>query len=170
MPVDMSRYPPNWSRISREIRFIRDKGICQQCGLRHGDIIARSSIDASRWMRYDEHIDTYYDMNANSIRLSEIPAEFADAKYHRVVLTVHHIGAPMRDGSPGNPHDKMDCRDENLTSLCQRCHLIADLPTHMLHAKETRLRKRQEALDAAGQQPMYAENSPLEAVKQKGNG
>lgn len=55
----------------------------------------------------------------------------------RVVLTVAHVG-PTK-------HDKMDCRDEALKSLCQRCHLAEDRQDHMLKASETRRRKRVQA-------------------------
>jgi len=41
----------------------------------------------------------------------------------RVVLTCAHLGTPHADGTPGDKHDKMDVRDENLAALCQRCHL-----------------------------------------------
>lgn len=64
-----------------------------------------------------------------------------------VVLTVAHLGAPLPDGTPGNKHDKMDVREENLAALCQRCHLNYDRDEHMLNAARTRDRKRR----AAGQ-------------------
>ena len=60
----------------------------------------------------------------------------------KVILTVHHLGWPKPDNQPGDPHDKFDCRDENLVALCQRCHLWADLDSHMAHAAETRRRKK----------------------------
>ena len=63
----------------------------------------------------------------------------------RVVLTVMHLGVPYPDGRPGDPHDKMDVRDENLISGCQACHLLYDLPEHMKNAARTRRRKRIEA-------------------------
>lgn len=37
-------------------------------------------------------------------------------------VSVHHIGAPYADGGTGNPHDKHDCRRENLMALCKQCH------------------------------------------------
>lgn len=43
-----------------------------------------------------------------------------------VVLTVHHLGVPWPDGTPGDPDNKRDCRPENLKVLCQRCHLNAE--------------------------------------------
>lgn len=73
----------------------------------------------------------------------------------RIVLTVHHLGAPQPDGSPGNPHDKADCRPENLVCLCQRCHLLADLDIHMQNARRTRERKRRETDAEIGQMQLW---------------
>lgn len=61
---------------------------------------------------------------------------------HRRTMGVHHVGAPKDDGSPGDPHDKLDIRPVNLLALCAACHLKRDLPIHVLHAAETRRRKR----------------------------
>lgn len=63
----------------------------------------------------------------------------------KVVLTTAHIGAPQADGRPGNPHDKMDVRPENLRSWCQRCHLNYDREDHIKNAAATRRRKRERA-------------------------
>jgi hypothetical protein len=62
-----------------------------------------------------------------------------------VVLTTAHIGAPHADGTPGDKHDKMDVRDENLLALCQGCHLREDIADHVLNAAWTRRRKQVEA-------------------------
>jgi 5-methylcytosine-specific restriction endonuclease McrA len=61
-----------------------------------------------------------------------------------VVLTVAHLGVPNTDGTPGDVHDKMDVRDENLAALCQRCHLRYDRDEHSRNASRTRLRRRVE--------------------------
>ena len=45
----------------------------------------------------------------------------------RVVLTVAHLN-----------HDPMDCRDENLRAMCQRCHLRYDSKLHVTHARAKR--------------------------------
>lgn len=52
----------------------------------------------------------------------------------RVVLTVAHLN-----------HDPMDCRDENLKAMCQRCHLRYDAPLHRRHAALTRRRHKIES-------------------------
>ena len=62
----------------------------------------------------------------------------------KVVLTIAHLGTPHTDGRAGDKHDKMDCRDENLAALCQRCHLRYDIQEHVQNAARTRLRRRVE--------------------------
>lgn len=63
----------------------------------------------------------------------------------KVVLTVAHLGADREDGTPGDKHDKADCRDANLAALCQRCHLNFDRADHLEVQRANRayqLRKR----------------------------
>jgi len=54
----------------------------------------------------------------------------------KVILTVAHLGYRT-----GNKHDKMDVRKKNLKAMCQRCHLLFDLPEHMENARKTRRMK-----------------------------
>lgn len=77
----------------------------------------------------------------------------------RVVLTVAHLGVPYPDGTPGNKHDKMDVRDENLAALCQRCHLRYDLDEHIHNRKKTLKARKQRAIEASGQQPLWSDES-----------
>ncbi len=62
-----------------------------------------------------------------------------------VILTTAHLGAPKDDGSPGDPHDKLDVRPQNLKAMCQRCHLLYDMNEHVLNRAKTR---RQKQIDA----------------------
>jgi len=62
-----------------------------------------------------------------------------------VVLTTAHLGIPHPDGSAGDPHDKMDCRPENLRAWCQRCHLNYDREDHIRQAGLNRRQKKIEA-------------------------
>lgn len=63
----------------------------------------------------------------------------------KVMLTVHHKGVPKPDGTPGDRRDKMDCRDENLAALCQRCHLNADRDINIEQALKTKAEQRRQA-------------------------
>lgn len=125
MPIDLSRYPVNWKAISAAI-FERSGGRCECTG--------ECGLHTDRCeARHGYHHPV------------------TDSK---VIQTTAHLGTQKPDGSPGDKHDKLDCRPENLKSMCQRCHLIFDLPDHIKHAAETRQRKALEAARAAGQKEM----------------
>ncbi len=76
-------------------------------------------------------------------------------KLYKVVLTVAHLGTPYPNGCPGDKHNKMDVRPENLAALCQACHLRYDLDEHIQHAKENRQRRRYAQVYAAGQLDLF---------------
>jgi hypothetical protein len=157
MPMRTEAYPPNWKEISLRIRE-RAGWKCEKCSVPNKARILRSNIDPTRWVMEDPEGDYFYlDMQGRGMR--DVSEEYERGQdYTTVILTVHHIGVDKPDGTPGDPHDKMDVRDENLIALCQRCHLIADLPLHIANAKVTRNRKRHAALVEAGQQPLFAES------------
>lgn len=64
------------------------------------------------------------------------PAKWARG---RVVLTVAHLN-----------HDPMDCRDDNLKAMCQRCHLRYDVDHHKANARARRHRLQIQMPDCAG--------------------
>lgn len=111
MPMDRSKYPPNWEQISRQIRFDRAGGKC-------------------------EGSPAYPDCRAEHGKPHPITGSI-------VVLTTAHLGIDKEDGSPGDKHDKMDCRPENLRAWCQRCHLAHDIKDHMANAAATRRKKKE---------------------------
>jgi hypothetical protein len=140
MPVDMSRYPENWREISRAVR-VRAGNRCEWCGVVNG---ARGARDRyGRWHDEDD-IDQLNSSLGEELFGGDYP------RITRIILTVHHIGIDKPDGTPGDKHDKLDCRDENLVALCQKCHLAADMDSHVRNAALTRLRRRVEA----GQVPL----------------
>ena len=136
MPMNRERYPENWEAISLAIRE-RAGWKCEICGAPNGVTICRNVHDPSVW---------------RELTFGECEEWAADGwnseHWHRpirVILTVHHVGVPYPDGTPGDPHDKMDVRPENLQALCQRCHLYADLPLHIANAHRTRRARKVEA-------------------------
>lgn len=62
--------------------------------------------------------------------------QYQQAKWAKgkIVLTVAHLN-----------HDGMDCRDENLRAMCQRCHLRYDSVLHQANARTTRRGKKAHA-------------------------
>lgn len=158
MPMDRKKYPSNWDEISIAIRH-RDGWRCKFCGVSNGAIgfrddgkffkVADSRADVEtaqhdgwRVSRNGSWRWTAYRKISNNA-LEQF--EFRDAT--EIILTVAHLGVDHADGSSGNPHDKHDCREENLAALCQRCHLAYDMSDHI---KNARSRRRSNQL-AAGQ-------------------
>ncbi len=123
MPVDWSRYPTDWKAISLRIRE-RDGQRCKWCGVANRAIGARDRYDV--W--HDE--DSIHGMNSDHgySLFGDFP------RMIKIVLTVAHI-----DRDPSNN------ADDNLASLCQRCHLRHDAQQHATNAAQTRRRQRVEA-------------------------
>lgn len=113
MPMKRSDYPDDWEAISLSIRR-RARGRCECTG--------ECGLHSRR-------------CTARTIKPHPITAS-------KVILTTAHLGIPKPDGTPGDKHDKADCRPENLKAMCQRCHLVFDHPDHVRHAAETRRRKK----------------------------
>lgn len=145
MPMDRDRYPENWEEISKQIRFGRAQGKCEctgQCGSDHPsgrcnaphlEAIFRKEDEPWIWLEADDLFERTWageDMGAFSI------------DHTLVILTTAHLGAPHPDGTPGDKHDKMDCRPENLMAMCQRCHLLFDADEHKANAAKTRYKKK----------------------------
>lgn len=57
----------------------------------------------------------------------------------KVVLTVAHLD-----------HQPENCDDSNLKAMCQRCHLVYDLPHHKANARATREAKKGPLFAAKG--------------------
>lgn len=115
MPVDITRYPDDWPAISERIRFKRARGRCEctgECG--------------------DDHA-------GRCAAIHDAPHPITG---RCVILTTAHLGTDHPDGTPGDKHDKMDCREENLKAMCQRCHLRCDIEEHKATRRAT-LRQRQ---------------------------
>lgn len=122
MPFDRSRYPADWPAISRRIRE-REGNRCKQCGVENGSVGARARDGV--WYP----ADLIHGMNCD---VGEVLFRDGFPRMIRIVLTVaHHPDA-----------DPMNCADENLSALCQRCHLALDRAHHVAKAAETRRQKR----------------------------
>lgn len=133
MPIDRSKYPANWKEIRHEICFVRAKGCCEWCGVKHGAVGARDK--SGEWWN-ESDIDNLQ---------SDMGYFYFDCDYPkliRIIITTAHLGTPYPDGSPCPKTNTMDCRPENLAALCQRCHLKFDTDQRLETAYVTRMKKR----------------------------
>lgn len=134
MPFSRERYPKDWPEISLRIRE-RDGWKCKWCGVKNGAIGSRDK--KGRWWPEEDILGLD---DGEGYELFG-----AVARRIKIVLTVAHLGVDKPDGTPGDVHDKMDCRDDNLAALCQRCHLNYDRDEHIQNAAASRRRRRIEA-------------------------
>jgi len=114
-------YPRDWKDISYHVRFVREQGRCQFCGRRHGETVHR--LRDGRW--FDPTINQWRDGSGQPCTWPDM-FEFSNAKETLVVLAAAHL-----DNNPAN------CNNQNLASLCQRCHIVHDAPYHAEQRKLT---------------------------------
>lgn len=138
MPVDMSRYPAHWPAIVAQVRA-RSGDYCEWCGVKN-----------HAWGWRDD-AGYFHALEPEIFRASGFKPPFkvqltrGTVKVIEIVLTTAHLGVPYPDGRPGNKHDKMDVRLENLAHLCQRCHLNYDRDEHRQNAAQTRRARKLKA-------------------------
>jgi len=152
MAIDKTRYPSDWAAISKRIRFERAGNQCEWCGVRNHIWVYRKRGTAEYLVQVGDEIHT---LDGRPIRVSELPDGYRYNSPTYIVLTVAHLGAPRDDGAPGDKRDKMDCRDENLAALCQRCHLLYDIDERVVSRRGTMIRKRRALALARGQRTLF---------------
>ncbi|NJO83530.1 MAG: hypothetical protein HC828_12405 [Blastochloris sp.] len=142
MPMDRSRYPSDWEEISLRIRRDRAGWKCEWCGIENA-VYRLLDDDGERVYRYAATWDGgWYGWDLQTEDGTPIKPDRLDRKPTRIILTTAHLGTAYPDGRPGDKHDKLDCRDENLACLCQRCHLNYDRDEHVFNAAVNRRLKR----------------------------
>jgi hypothetical protein len=98
MPIDYSKYPPNWLTEIRPAILQRANNKCERCYVPNYAIVYRTTINGrTEWLR-----------EANSIY----------AKPIKVVLTIAHL-----DHDEANHNVELD----RLAAMCQLCHLRYDV-------------------------------------------
>ena len=154
MSIDPKRYPADWSAISKRIRFERAGNQCEWCGVKNHVWVYRKRGTAAYLVQVGDEIHT---PDGRPIRMSELPDGYNYDKPTWIVLSVAHLGTPHEDGRPGDKRDKMDCRDENLASLCQKCHLLYDTDERVASRRVTMIIKRRALTLARGQRTLFEE-------------
>ncbi|QIP16795.1 hypothetical protein G8759_31220 [Spirosoma aureum] len=116
-------YPPDWEAISIQIREVRAKGRCEQCGVKNHAYVYRLIKDQYRYATGCEllQLTVLTHLKSHGWRI------WRALRYMRltkIILTVAHL-----DRDPTNNSD------DNLKALCQRCHLGYDMPQHVRNRK-----------------------------------
>lgn len=116
MPIDYSKYPPNWkTEIVPAIRE-RSGNRCEKCGLENGQIVYRVKAWVKVVAKYQ--FKSIWFSNENDARRERDALTSSEpVKSVRVVLTVAHLN-----------HDEENHSVEldDLMHMCQVCHLRYD--------------------------------------------
>jgi|SRR5579863_6526496 len=127
MPWDRKKYPDDWEKRRARI-LIRARNRCEcvgECGLHQAPEIKQANGSV---------------IKRQPRRCRERNGQKAIWAKGMIVLTIAHLD---EDGP-------LDCPDNRLKAMCQRCHLRMDAALHAKHASHTRMVKK----EAAGQLPL----------------
>jgi hypothetical protein len=113
MPIDYSKYPPNWLSEIRPRIMARAGNRCEHCGVEHHAIIKRMSKTAYRPPTDEEWESISARASKNSLTKSLKWFGFT-----RIVLTIAHLD---------HDSENWDVQDDRLAALCQSCHFRYDL-------------------------------------------
>jgi hypothetical protein len=158
MPCDYKKYPSDWKTVRVPRILKRAENRCERCGIHHHAVGYRDTDGEFMPNAGNLHCDASgTGQHPSGERLSYAEArEFAEQynccgtkarpeddegnHWFVVVLTVAHLD---RAGAPGTPEGDgpLDCPDDRLQALCQRCHLMLDAPRHAVKRRVSRMAK-----------------------------
>ncbi len=115
MPIDYSKYPPNWAReiVPRILQRADNK--CEVCGLENHSCVMSVPLRIKDGDRYKIK-RLWVNDESDLIRLKPL-ASGGKVKPVRVVLTIAHLD---------HDEDNHDVTDDRLKAMCQYCHLNYD--------------------------------------------
>jgi hypothetical protein len=121
MPINRTLrkyYPADWRKISHFVRFVRENGICENCGRHHG--ITLRQLNDGRW--YDPITKIWRDKEGHQTFWPDI-FEYGNGKTIKVYLAAAH--------KDHDPRIVGDNQYDRIAAWCQRCHLNHDRPYHL---------------------------------------
>lgn len=131
MPIDYSKYPPDWPE--RRARILERAGHkCEQCGVpdRTWRCVNPDTWDGDlEFTQWSKHLaDGFVAFLRETYPEKNIP------KPVFIVLTIAHLD---------HDAENWEVEDDRLAALCQRCHLRYDAPER---ARKYRVRKYRDSL------------------------
>lgn len=122
MPIDYSKYPPDWKTRIRPDILRRANNRCELCGVENGSLVWRERVV----MRFN-----YGPLGRGGVQMGQ---------YVKVVLTIAHLDHNIKNNDYSN-----------LKALCQKCHLALDQEQHRRNAAAKRSKRRRDKEESNGQ-------------------
>lgn len=120
MPIDYSKYPPNWKNEIVPRILERDGNSCKQCGLGNGSEVMSLALWVREGTRYK--VRRFWLSDASDIARMSLYALPNETKPVKVVLTIAHLD---------HDEENHDVADDRLAAMCQWCHLNYDASEKM---------------------------------------
>jgi len=114
MPVDYSKYPPNWKTEIVPAILARAGDRCEFCGLKNGSYVWSFKVDLQENSTGKKYTTTLWSLDKRQYNMFK---SARGLKRVKVILTVAHL-----DHDPENWEVTVD----RLKALCQRCHFQYD--------------------------------------------
>lgn len=132
MPIDYSKYPPNWKTEIRPAILERAKHCCEECGLKNYEIGYRDATGYFYgWRLIEDLLERKgYDIFCHELK-NCYDSKGNPTKPIKIVLTIAHLDHDISNNDPAN-----------LKALCQRCHLNYDKEHHRKNTKGTIEKKK----------------------------
>ena len=116
MPIDYSKYPPNWKTEIVPRILHRADNCCEFCGVENGKELTSVPLRIKSDGRYK--IKRLWITDPSDVyRLKLHNTRAGESKIVKVVLTVAHLD---------HDEENHDVKDDRLKALCQPCHLNYD--------------------------------------------
>lgn len=136
MPIDYSKYPGWWKQFSEWVRFERADNKCEQCQAPNGETVSRGYIAAGIpfWAKDGSVFNAH---NGERLNVGFSVHEIRFDRYTKIVLTVAHLDHEGGICDCKARTGRKCARADHCLALCQRCHLLMDLPHHIAKRQET---------------------------------
>lgn len=135
MPCDYSKYAKNWKTEIRPRILKRAGNKCERCNAVNHSLVFRGVLNGIEvYQNIEGEIFSYPDgsyLGADVYAEIEPISGDPSQKAVKIVLTIAHLD-----------HNIENNKDENLASLCQKCHVNHDKEHHLENARKTREKKK----------------------------
>lgn len=132
-PENRAKYPPDWPEIRLRI-LERDGHKCKFCSVPNYALGCRddAGLFCHALPKGERMTKLEWPKPGDWAWCSRGDKQEIYGRILRIVLTIAHVENP----------DPADCRDENLTALCQRCHNHLDAAMRRANAQRTMRARR----------------------------
>ena len=114
MPIDYSKYPPNWKKEIVPRIIERAGNCCEECGVENKKELWSIGLWVKEGTRYKLR-KIWVESGCDMYRLRKLSGQ--KPKLITVVLTIAHLD---------HDEENHDVKDDRLKAMCQWCHLNYD--------------------------------------------